>query len=197
MDNITTGKDTAVGDTAVTTTAVTNLWTRTELDTAFRTWHSTVAEAAAGRRSWHDFVDLFTPDAEYHEQMVGTLRGRDAIWAWVEPTLARFPGSATVSLPTYWHVIDEVNGVIVAKLNNIMRDPGDGSEMGADNISILTYAGDGLFSSEEDVYDPAAFVNLIADWGRRSMELGAFTDTERAWFEQNMPHTVPAPGDPS
>ncbi|WP_459546460.1 nuclear transport factor 2 family protein [Nocardia sp. X0981] len=156
-------------------------WPREELETAFRTWQTTVARAAAGEDSWREFVDLFTPDAEYHEQMVGVLKGHDAIWAWVEPTLAQFPGSAMTSFPVHWHLIDDVNGVIVVKLNNLMRDPGDGTRMGADNISILTYAGNGKFSKEEDIYDPAEFNELVPAWIGRAMELGTLSAAELEW----------------
>ncbi|MFI9531782.1 nuclear transport factor 2 family protein [Nocardia fusca] len=156
-------------------------WPRKELETAFRTWQTTVARAAAGEGSWREFVDLFTPDAEYHEQMVGVLKGHDAIWAWVEPTLAQFPGSAMTSFPVHWHLIDDVNGVIVVKLNNLMRDPGDGARMGADNISILTYAGNGKFSKEEDIYDPAEFNELVPAWIGRAMELGTLSAAELEW----------------
>ncbi|WP_280470781.1 nuclear transport factor 2 family protein [Nocardia farcinica] len=155
-------------------------WSREELENAYQKWHSTVARAASGEGSWREFVELFTPDAEYHEQMVGVLKGRDAIWAWVEPTLATFPGAAMTSFPAYWHLIDDVNGVIVVKLNNLMRDPGDGSRMGADNISILTYAGNGMFAKEEDIYDPAEFVKLVPEWIQRAMELGTLSEAELA-----------------
>ncbi|MGW4119590.1 nuclear transport factor 2 family protein [Nocardia sp. NPDC004711] len=157
------------------------------MESAFQNWRSTVARAASGAGSWREFVDLFTPDAEYHEQMVGVLKGRDAIWAWAEPTLARFPGSAMTSFPDYWHLIDDVNGVIVVKLNNLLRDPGDGSQMGADNISILTYAGEGKFSKEEDIYDPAEFVGLIQRWCRRAKELGMLSPAELEWCAQAIP----------
>ncbi len=170
-----------------------NSYSRDELEAAFTTWHTTVSRAASGEGHWRDFVDLFTEDAQYLEQMVGVLKGREAIWAWAEPTLAGFPGSA-MSFPPYWHVVDEENGVIVAKLNNLMRDPGDGSQMGSDNISILTYAGEGRFSSEEDVYDPSAFGELIGSWGKRAMELGTLNAAEQEWFENTMPHAVPREG---
>ncbi|MGW5381200.1 nuclear transport factor 2 family protein [Nocardia sp. NPDC003963] len=159
-------------------------WPREELESAFQTWRTTVARAASGEGSWRDFVELFTHDAEYHEQMVGVLKGRDAIWAWVEPTLAQFPGSAMTSFPVHWHLIDDVNGMIVVKLNNLMRDPGDGAEMGADNISILTYAGAGKFSKEEDIYDPAEFNELVPAWIGRAAELGTLSAAELEWCAQ-------------
>jgi hypothetical protein len=170
-----------------------NTWPREELEAAFRTWHTTVARAASGEGSWREFVDLFTADAEYHEQMVGVLKGRDAIWAWVEPTLAEFPGAAMTSFPAYWHVIDDVHGVIVVKLNNLMRDPGDGTRMGADNISILTYAGNGKFSKEEDIYDPAEFSKLVPAWIHRATELGTLSAAELEWCARAQSQTGSAP----
>ncbi|MEU1525495.1 nuclear transport factor 2 family protein [Nocardia rhamnosiphila] len=161
-----------------------NTWSREELEIAYQKWHSTVARAASGEGSWREFVELFTPDAEYHEQMVGVLKGHDAIWAWAEPTLASFPGAAMTSFPAHWHLIDDANGVIVAKLNNVMRDPGDGSQWGADNISILTYAGGGKFSKQEDVYDPGEFVKLVPQWIQRAMELGTLSEAELEWCRQ-------------
>ncbi|WP_280217648.1 hypothetical protein [Nocardia neocaledoniensis] len=63
--------------------------------------------------------------------------------------------------------------------------------MGSDNISILTYAGDGKFSAEQDIYDPAAFFALIEAWGRRAMELGSLNESERLWYQHAMPRAVP------
>ncbi|MGW0174219.1 nuclear transport factor 2 family protein [Rhodococcus sp. NPDC003322] len=168
-----------------------NKWSREELEDAFQKWYGAVSAAASGDGSWRAFVDCFTPDAKYLDMMAGWLDGKDAIWAWAEPTLAGFPGSA-MTFPEYWHLIDEVNGVVVVKLNNLMRDPGDGSEMGADNVSVLKYAGNGLFESEEDWSSPPEFIDLIKNWGRRAMELGTLSDDEIAWYRAAYPDVVPA-----
>ncbi len=160
-------------------------WSRDELERAFQRHASTVAETAR-TGNWEAFVQLFTEDAEYVEPQAGVLRGHDQIRAWVEPTLAAFPGSA-MTFPESWHVVDEAAGRIGCKLRNVLRDPGDGSVHEQDNITILEYAGDGRFRSEEDVYDPAAFIVLIEGWSRRSAELGTLSPEERDWFAQNMP----------
>ncbi|MCD2112887.1 nuclear transport factor 2 family protein [Rhodococcus rhodochrous] len=169
-----------------------NSWSREELENAYQNWHATVNRAGSGEGSWRDFLELFTEDVVYHEQMAGVLEGRDGIWKWAEPSLAQFPGSHTVSFPEYFHVIDETNGTIVAKLDNVMSDPGDGSVWGAPHVSILTYAGNGRFSRQEDIYDVTSFLDLIKAWGRRAMELGTFDATQRAWFAQVYPETVPS-----
>lgn len=43
-------------------------------------------------------------------------------------------------------------------------DPGDGNVYEAANWTRLLYAGDGLFSEEEDVYNPAEFEPVVAGW---------------------------------
>jgi hypothetical protein len=165
-------------------------WSKEELEQAFRKHEATVA-AAASTGDWEPFVQLFVPDAEYHDPMVGVMRGHDEIRSWANATLAPFPGSA-MQFPEAWHIIDEDRGWIVCELRNVMRDPGDGSVHEQSNITILRYAGDGLFLSEQDVYDPAAFIALIERWGRRSTELGSLTDDETAWFAQTMPTALDA-----
>lgn len=171
---------------------MTNTWTREELENAYQSWFTAINRAGSGEGSWKDFIDLFTDDVVYVEQMAGELEGKDAVWAWAEPSLAQFPGDHTVAFPERWHVIDEVNGVIVTALEDVMKDPGDGSRFAATHISVLTYAGNGKFSREEDVYDVTSFLELIKSWGRRAMELGTLDETQRAWFAQVYPETVPA-----
>ena len=168
-----------------------NTWSRQELEEAYQRWFTTINRAGSGEGSWRDFLELFTDDVIYHEQMAGELKGKEGIWAWAEPSLAQFPGSHTESFPEHWHVIDETNGTIVARLDNVMSDPGDGSRFAAPHISVLDYAGDGKFSQQRDVYDVTTFLDLIKAWGRRAMELGTFDAEQRAWFAAVYPETVP------
>ena len=63
-------------------------------------------------------------------------------------------------------MIDEERGWVVCQIWNDMPDPGDGKRYSAYNSHVLKYAGDGLWTSEEDVYNPAAFDVMIKDWTR-------------------------------
>lgn len=45
-----------------------------------------------------------------------------------------------------------------------MADLGDGTDYTATNWTRLKYAGAGLFSFEEDIYNPANFISLIQRW---------------------------------
>lgn len=136
---------------------------RTELESAFAAYQATVAQIAASGE-WSRFADMFTEDAEYVEHAYGTFRGRDEIRPWIIKTMTTFPGSDMIGFPVAWWVLDPEQGRVVCEIRNPMRDPGDGSVHEASNITILDYAGDGLWSREEDVYNPAKFAQMIRDW---------------------------------
>jgi hypothetical protein len=159
--------------------------TREELEAAFHLHESTIARAAS-TGDWEPFVQLFTAEVRYLDPMVGAMHGHEEVRAWVNATLVPFPGSA-MTFPASWHVVDPDQSLIVCELRNVLRDPGDGSVHEQSNITVLRYAGDGLFASEQDVYDPAAFIALIEGWGRRAAELGTLTEDEVAWFAATMP----------
>jgi hypothetical protein len=53
-----------------------------------------------------------------------------------------------------------------------MKDPGDGSLHRTYNWTKLQYAGDGLFSYEEDVYNPNVFADMIKGWLKANKALG-------------------------
>lgn len=166
---------------------MTNTFTRAELEEAFATWQSTV-QSCATSHDWAPFLALFTEDAEYHEANAGILRGPEQIAGWINFAMGQFPGTEFESFPAHWHVIDEQAATIVAKMGNVMRDPGDGIRSETTNILVLRYAGEGKFAAEEDVYDPAVFINQVQDWGRRAMALDILNDEQRSFFEQ-----TPAP----
>jgi hypothetical protein len=52
----------------------------------------------------------------------------------------------------------------VGQIANIMVDPGDGQVYQAANWTRLVYGGNGLFSEEEDVYNPADFAPMVKAW---------------------------------
>ena len=46
----------------------------------------------------------------------------------------------------------------------LICDPGDGVSYSATNWSRIDYAGGGLFSREEDIYNLENFATLLTDW---------------------------------
>jgi hypothetical protein len=54
----------------------------------------------------------------------------------------------------------------------------------ATNISIITYAGDGLWRQQEDIYNPLRFVQAALKWCRKAQELGTLDEDAARFMEQ-------------
>ena len=138
-------------------------WSREELQAA----HDGFIEAAdeAGRTGdWSIWSAKFTEDAHYTEHFYGEFQGREAITAWISETMGAWPNTEMKFFPHNWCVCDEEKGWWICEIENRFDDPGDGQIYEASNITILKYAGDGQFSSEEDVYNPANFAPMVKAW---------------------------------
>jgi len=85
--------------------------------------------------------------------------------------MSTYPGNKMPAFPVEWYVIDEEQGWVVCHVQNRMEDPGDGTIHQSPNVTILHYAGDGLWSYEEDVYNPSNFVPMLEGWQKRVKEL--------------------------
>ena len=154
-----------------------------ELAAAFETFEQTVARAAE-THDWDAWVQHYTPDVLYIEHAAGTMHGRDEVRTWIQRTMTAFPGSHMVAFPSLWSMIDEPTGRIIMELDNPMRDPGDGSVITATNISIITYAGDGLWRQQEDIYNPLRFVQAALKWCRKAQKLGTLDEEAARFMEQ-------------
>jgi hypothetical protein len=148
---------------------------RAELEAAFLDYQRTVEDIAQSRE-WSRFADLFTEDAAYVEHAFGTFEGREQIRAWIIKTMTTFPGNQMTGFPVTWALLDPDQSRVVCEINNPMRDPGDGSRHSATNITILDYAGDGLWSREEDVYNPQRFADMTRDWSRVARDHGTLSE---------------------
>ena len=74
---------------------------------------------------------------------------------------------------------------MICELDNPMRDPGDGTRISATNISIISYAGDGLWSRQEDVYNPLRFLKAGMAWCRKAQQLGTLDADAAAWMRHH------------
>lgn len=95
-----------------------------------------------------------------------------------------FPGSHMTAFPSRWRVYDEATARVLCELDNPMRDPGDGTIISATNISIITYAGDGKWCRQEDVYNPLRFVAATVKWCKKAEELGTLPDVAAKWMAE-------------
>ena len=138
-------------------------FTSEEITEAYAAMHRSVAGYAESGE-WDDFALHFTPDAEYVEHAFGTFRGREEIRAWAVKTMTGFPGRVMTGFPLAWQVVDIPTARLICEVRNLMPDPGDGSVHEESNLTIMTYAGDGLFSREEDIYNPMRFASMSVRW---------------------------------
>jgi SnoaL-like domain len=156
---------------------------RAELESAFEHYQKIVRRIAV-ERDWTLFAAMFTEDAEYNEHAYGRFSGRPAIAEWAVRTMTAFPGNAMVAFPVTWSMLDADRGWIVCEIQNVMPDPGDGSVHQSPNLTILHYAGDNLFSYEEDVYNPTRFLQMVAGWARIAEAHGRLPQDARPWLQK-------------
>jgi hypothetical protein len=154
-----------------------------EITEAYAAMHRQV-QRYAETGDWTDFADHFTKDAVYVEHAFGTFRGRAEIRAWSMRTMTTFPGGVMTGFPLAWQVVDVPTSRLICEVRNLMPDPGDGSHFEEPNLTIVTYAGDGLFSREEDVYNPLRFLSMSVRWARIAEQHGNLSDEGRAYVAE-------------
>ena len=158
-------------------------YSASEIESAYAAVHTAV-QGYAERGTWDDFADHFTEDAVYREHAFGEFHGRDEIRAWSVRTMTSFPGSVMTGFPLAWSVVDVPTSRLICEVRNLMPDPGDGSHHEESNLTIMTYAGDGLFSREEDIYNPLRFMKMSMRWARVAEAHGNLSDEGKAYVAQ-------------
>ena len=84
-----------------------------------------------------------------------------------------WPASSMTAFPITWYSIDVDKGWVICEVMNRMEDLGDGKIYEEPNITILHYAGKGLFRYEEDAYNPHNMGVTIGAW----LEVKKLTDS--------------------
>lgn len=121
-----------------------------EVEAAFRTYW----QAGAVGEDWDAWADRFTEDALYVEHVLGNMEGREAIRAWIKPIMAQYGELYTAY---EWHMA-EPSGRCVVYMQNRRDHPSGKGTIDFPGITILQYAGGGLWSLEEDYWAvPAAY----------------------------------------
>jgi len=138
-------------------------WSREEIDEAFDNYQ-VAAHRGASTGDWKDWANCFTPDATYIEHQDGNFWGRESILKWITDLMSPWPAREMTAFPIAWYTIDEDRGWVISEVRNRMNDLGDGRIYEETNITILHYAGKGLFSCEVDMYNPRNFAKMFSDW---------------------------------
>ena len=99
---------------------------------------------------WGAWVDLFVPDVLYHDHFWGPLHGREEVALWIAAVMKGVPEIYTI---LDWYTID--GETVVFHCENRRDNPHDEGPDYWDfaGLSVIRYAGDGLWASEEDFWD--------------------------------------------
>jgi hypothetical protein len=134
-------------------------FSRSEIDEGLARYDAVVEECTRSR-DWSPFADLFTEDCVYTEHAYGVFHGREAVREWIVGVMAPFPH---MRFPQDWVAYDDDNDAVVIGIQNVLDH--DGTAYGFPNWTRLVYAGDGLFSSEEDIYNPVRDApRVVGEW---------------------------------
>lgn len=115
-----------------------------EVEDAFRHfWHTGMI-----REDWNAWADLFTDDVVYDERVLGTMRGRETVREWIVPLMERYGEIYGVY---DWHEASP-SGRVVFRMVNRRDHPSGTGVLDFPGVTILQYAGDGLWSYEEDYW---------------------------------------------
>lgn len=130
-------------------------FSRAEVEEAYRNF---VAVGDSG--DWNAWADLHSEDGIWIEHHLGTFHGREAIRKAILDVMKPVP---MMTFPVAWHVIDGHR--VVYYPWQVMPDPKGGDEVYRFGcVTILEYAGDGLFSLQEDLYNPNEANEVMKRW---------------------------------
>jgi hypothetical protein len=134
-----------------------HVFPRDEVEAAYRAF---VDAGDAG--DWDLWADLHTEDGEWHECNYGVIVGREAIRAKIKEVMAPV---TMMQFPVEWVAID--GNRVVYYPWQVMPDPAGGdADYRFGCVTVLVYAGDGQFSRQDDLYNPAEGQRVIKEWLR-------------------------------
>ena len=118
----------------------------------------------AGDESWSSLADFFTEDAVYIDPAWGRIEGREAIRDFFERSMAGLTGYGW-STPEHWTMAEGHR--LVSQWDQILGERPDGSPYAVAGLSILYYAGDGLFCYSHDMLNMTHIGETMRDMGWR------------------------------
>ena len=133
-------------------------------------------EIDEGKKPWSALADFFTEDGVYIDPAWGRVEGRENIRHFFEESMAGLTGSGW-STPRNWTMCDGAR--VVSQWDQVMGKKDDGTPWLVAGLSILYYAGNGLFCYSHDMLNMAHVME----------ELTAMKCTPSAGF--NMPPRKP------
>lgn len=158
---------------------------RNEVEAAFRQ-HWTVG---CIDENWAAWPDRLTEDVEYVEHVYGEMHGREQVRAWIVGLMAQ---RADVHALLDWYVISGRR--LVLRMTNRYYNPDPaGAPFDFPGISVLEYAGEGLFGYQEDYWSQRLATLAHLGWtaavercGGRGLADGRLGRLERERRDSNL-----------
>lgn len=141
--------------------------TKTQIEQeAQETYHRFVAtrdKVDEGESGWEVMADFFTEDAVYIDPAWGRQEGREAIRQFFQDSMAGLTGHGW-STPERWTMVDGHR--LVSHWDQVLGDKPDGGQWIVPGISIIYYAGDGLFCYSHDYLNMTYILDTMKamDW---------------------------------
>jgi ketosteroid isomerase-like protein len=117
-----------------------------------------------GDATWSQAADFFTEDAAYIDPAWGRIEGRDGIRQFFEDSMLGLTGHGW-STPENWMMAEGPR--VVSQWDQILGEREDGSPYFVAGLSILYYAGDGLFCYSHDMLNMTHIGQTMRDMAWR------------------------------
>jgi hypothetical protein len=144
---------------------------------------------------WLGWTECLTEDVLYVERVFGTMHGRSAVRAWISELMA---ARADVHGVLNWYLL-KGDRVVFDMTNRIYHPDPTQPPLDFAGLTVLQYAGDGLFGYEEDYWDAKGseraygeFLRAVERCGGRGLEGGRLERLEAERKAHN--HAVLAAG---
>lgn len=132
-----------------------------EVQAAAERYRELRAAIERGEHTWTALADLFTDDAVYIDPAWGRIEGRDEIRAFMAESMT---GLEDWTFPVEFIAI-EGDDVVIKWTQILPGTKPDGGRWTQSGYSTLVYAGDGLFSYEEDLLNMVQVIDDIVASG--------------------------------
>jgi hypothetical protein len=117
---------------------------------------------------WLRWTEHLTEDVLYVERNFGTMRGRAQVRAWITELMA---ARADVHGVLNWYLV-KGDRVVFDMTNRIYHPVPGQPHFDFAGLTVLQYAGDGLFGYEEDYWDKAESERVFPRWLAAVQEYG-------------------------
>ena len=134
---------------------------RAEIEAAHDRYLATRDRIEGGELGWDALADFFTEDAAFIDPAWGRIDGRDNIRTFMHDSMV---GLEDWRFPHQWRAVDG-NRIVAGWQNRLPGTRTDGTFYEALGVSIITYAGDGKFSREEDILNMVHVFELMKESG--------------------------------